>query len=475
MSSSFFFLQAEKNDHNSGFIQALERHAESNNQQIYVVDRPLGDRKYIYDYSDRLIILAPGHKIVLMDFGANKDQFKEFVDDFTEDLASISDKFQYKSIIGRSRYWRDRLIAVEKYHERQLNTDIDESQDFPASFFELCSKVTRHTVYIAGDIFQSIFDSTVISEIKPEYLLSKCYRTDPRTLMFAHAIGMGLFESPKLRWLEDKEWEACGYIVNKDRKGQKYILTRKPLRRFEDLESEGINSVDIVKTSREKGEDTEIKIIEIIRDITNNHPTVQPDDIGIIFIDSTKNTYLSADILEQLIPREIGWSVNKAYETKEKTKGQLFVSNRNNVKGLEFPFVICVTEKINNSRSYRNALYMMLTRSFIKTYLLTSLDGNEGLIRNLETELHTINTDGCLKVNAPSDDEKERIKTTIGYNEPSMSYYDFVYKIFDDADVPPKERSKLYSVVKSVVDNDFDYDNVREVVEFNFRKMSKVA
>lgn len=675
MSSSFFFLQAEKNDRNSGFIGALERHAEDNNQQIYVIDRPLGDSKYTYDYPDRLIILSPGHKIVLMDFGTNKDGFGEFVDDFTEDLASISDKFQYKSIIGRSRYWRDKLIAVEKYHERQLNTNeffskfqtgssrdkkseellislltgsindieqikadvpdnildkvkqkivlfdgdqtrfiyqkpenkrvtiqglsgtgktelllhklkdiytaskdkkiiftchnkvladslrnripdffnfmrveeqirwnqrlwcvhawgsqgnrdsgaysyicdyyhipfyrysytsdfdavckralgdlsgidinqagyafdymlVDESQDFPPSFFELCGKVTRHTVYIAGDIFQSIFESRVISEIKPDYLLSKCYRTDPRTLMFAHAIGMGLFESPKLRWLEDKEWKACGYIVKKDYKGQEYILTREPLRRFEDLEAEGVASVDIVKTSREKGEDTEIKIIEVIRDITNNHPTVQPDDIGIIFIDNNKDTYLSADILEQLIPREFDWTVNKAYETKESVKGELFISNRNNVKGLEFPFVICVTEKISNARNYRNALYMMLTRSFIKTYLLTSLDNNEGLIEELEIGLRTINTDGSLKVVAPSDDEKKRIRTIIDYEESNTSYYDFVYKIFDDLDIPPGMRSKLYSIVKDVVGKDFDYNNVRETVEFNFGKMSKAA
>jgi len=94
--------------------------------------------------------------------------------------------------------------------------------------------------------------------------------------MFAHAIGMGLFENPKLRWLEDKEWKARGYIVNKDREGREYTLTREPLRRFEDLEAEGVNSVDIVKASREKDEDTEIKIIEIIREITNNHPTVLP-------------------------------------------------------------------------------------------------------------------------------------------------------------------------------------------------------
>lgn len=44
-------------------------------------------------------------------------------------------------------------------------------------------------------------------------MLDKCYRTDPRTLMFAHSIGMGLFEEPPLNWLRDEEWKACGYKV----------------------------------------------------------------------------------------------------------------------------------------------------------------------------------------------------------------------------------------------------------------------
>src|SRR5690554_6611875 len=74
---------------------------------------------------------------------------------------------------------------------------VDESQDFPVSFFDLCALVTQHTIYIAGDIFQSIFDDKVVSEIQPDFLLSKCYRTDPKTLMFSHALGMGLFESPR--------------------------------------------------------------------------------------------------------------------------------------------------------------------------------------------------------------------------------------------------------------------------------------
>ena len=86
---------------------------------------------------------------------------------------------------------------------------IDESQDFPANFFELCEKVTRNNLYVAGDVFQTIFSKIIISEIEADYRLSKCYRTDPKTLMFAHALGLGLFEKPPLRWLttRTKSWK----------------------------------------------------------------------------------------------------------------------------------------------------------------------------------------------------------------------------------------------------------------------------
>ncbi len=49
-----------------------------------------------------------------------------------------------------------------------------------------------------------MFDSKIVSEVNPDFLLNKCYRTDPKTLMFSHAIGMGLFEKPYLRWLTDQ-------------------------------------------------------------------------------------------------------------------------------------------------------------------------------------------------------------------------------------------------------------------------------
>jgi superfamily I DNA and RNA helicase len=29
--------------------------------------------------------------------------------------------------------------------------------------------------------------------------------------MFSHALGMGLYETPVLRWLKNPEWDSCGY------------------------------------------------------------------------------------------------------------------------------------------------------------------------------------------------------------------------------------------------------------------------
>lgn len=55
---------------------------------------------------------------------------------------------------------------------------------------------------------------------------------DQPTHMFAHAVGMGLYEKPVIRWLEDDEWEACGYQLQ--RTPPAVSLSRSPVHRFGD-------------------------------------------------------------------------------------------------------------------------------------------------------------------------------------------------------------------------------------------------
>ncbi|EFI4062640.1 AAA family ATPase, partial [Escherichia coli] len=343
---------------------------------------------------------------------------------------------------------------------------IDESQDFPSSFIELCELVTRDTIYVAGDIFQSIFDTNISNEIQPDFLLSKCYRTDPRTLMFAHGLGMGLFEEEPLTWLMNNEWEACGYIVDESVKG-KLRLKREPLRRFEDVTDAKIHSVELINSTYETEEEN---ILGILRKIKEENPTVLADDIGIIFIDQAKTIFKIADRLELSVPRLLGWKVNKAYETKEKIKDTLFISNKNHVKGLEFPFVICVTRDIIKSHSYRNSLYMMLTRSFIKSYLLLG-DGNKDLQNEIEKGLDVINEHGYMDINVPPREVISKIRTTIKYDEKNISHYDLVTKVFDDLQIEPIFRTSLYNTVKTIMPDSFDVDKITTLVRFNYEIM----
>lgn len=671
MSTSFFYMSREKSNANHNIVDEIIRFTDIHNSQAYIIDRPLGDNKYTYDYSEAFVLLMPKFKIMFFNFSGYADKdFEAFRDDFLEDLGSIADKYRYRDIIGRPRSWADLIATVDidptdfnletilaenkivgdgkqkvcellislltgsindidkvkssipdnlldkvkqkillfdgdqtrfvyqknnkkiiriqglsgtgktelllhKLKELYINSEsdsifftchnkiladnlkkripeffnfmkveqqiewderlwctnawgsggvknsgayaficahygltfhsfgamnfdhacrfalkqlneinnispispifdymlVDESQDFPQSFFDLCEKVTKETVYIAGDIFQSIFATEIISNITPDFLLSKCYRTDPRTLMFAHSLGMGLFEQQKLQWLEDDEWRACGYLVEKSAGDSLYRLKREPLRRFEDLANEDIKSTVLVLTNEVQGQDTESRILESINTIKANNPTVLAEDIGIIFLDNKNSSFQMADRLERSIPQHFGWTVNKAYETKKKIKDRLFISHRNHVKGLEFPFVICVASRISSAYGIRNSLYMMITRSFLQTYLIMPSEYNQELYDQISTGLEIINARNCIEVQAPSQEEIVKIRTTITHSKADISFYDFVYQIFDELEIYPLFRPDLYETVKRTVGEKFARDNVREVIEFNYKIM----
>ncbi|MDR2789497.1 MAG: AAA family ATPase [Campylobacteraceae bacterium] len=645
--NTFFYFNIDGYDDTSKNItNDIELYAKEKQQQIYVIKRSLGNKKYTYDYDNALIILIPKHKIIFLNYGNNDDisKFNEFVEDFAEDLASISDKYEYKKIIGRTREWKEKIIYkkevygdnnfqfdeifreskldvekdkrtskllislligsinnVEKFTddipnnvldkikqniilfdskqtefiyqqndsrrtviqglsgtgktelllhklkdlyvnekeskiaftcyskilandllhripdffnfmkvEEQIKWNerlwcvhawgsrndknsgiyryicdyykinfstyyndsdfgnvcenaikeiksqgsnemnyafdyifIDESQDFNKIFFDLCEVVTKKKVYIAGDIFQSIFDKNIEPNIEIDFLLKKCYRTDPKTLMFAHGLGMGLFEKEKIRWLNEDGLKACGYSVEKQE--HKLIIKREPINRFDDVDNiDNIDSIEIVKCNKERDLIIE-KIINTMRQIAKEHTTVLPDDIAIMFPNDDNSLYEMFDLLDKKINEAFDWKVNKSYETKEKLKDHVFLSNRNNVKGLEFSFVICITTKLITSISFRNALYMMISRSFLKTYLLVIEEYNGDVLPNIEQALDEIKRLGQMSLEEPTDEEKKKIEERIiQYN--SRNSIDIIEKICNDLKIPHKyiERIKKY-------------------------------
>lgn len=278
---------------------------------------------------------------------------------------------------------------------------IDESQDFSENFFKLCDIVTRKQIYIAGDIFQDVFDSNIKASVSSDYLLNRCYRTDPKTLMLAHSIGMGLYEKPVIRWLDDVEWEACGYSIR--RNNDSFILARSPLRRFEDVDISGKSSIKIIKVKTGSMVD---KILDCIDEILKENRTVKPDDIAVILLGNSDKNYFIADQLSFIIEERFNWDSTKGYISKTKEKDKIFISNIYNVKGLEFPFVICVESgSIDRSIQKRNSIYMALTRSFLSSYFLID-EMNCEFISIYQNAIDDINRNGYMTLREPDEEEK---------------------------------------------------------------------
>ncbi len=678
MSNSMFYCEVEKNEENSTLIDILEKYAETSDSQIYIIRAPLSTGSEHYEYQNAAAILIPKHKILIVNFLDDCDEFNDYCDDFIEDLGFLSEKYDYKTQLGRPRVWKNRLIEKSKSSNfdsideilecakldntvEQRNADflislligsindisriggnypdtlldqvkkkiilfdgdqsrfiysnsfakkritiqglagtgktelllhklkdlyvkdknckiaftcfnkilsqsmqkrvpdffnfmrveeqikwnerlwvmsswgsgrsknsgmysyicsyygiefysysynhtfddvckmaieeldkkgnigccfdyvlIDESQDFPESFFDLCEKVTKNTVYLAGDIFQDIYDRSINKSVKSDYLLNKCYRTDPKTLMFAHAVGMGLYEKPVIRWLDDDEWESCGYIVNRNQDG--FSLSRIPLRRFEDIDMSETNSIEVIGYPMNS---VETKIFEIIDNIRENNPTVEAGDIAVVFLEgSNRSNYELADSLAIKIPKMYNWKAVKGYEVKDNVSDAVFISNRNNIKGLEFPFVICLARgRITDNVFSRNTIYMMLTRSFITSYLIINNDGAEEPLRNqvfngefIETytrAAESICGTGIMTLREPPADEKKQQNQKVSI---AVSKQRSIKEIIEEvmSAYPQLTEKKKKRIVKTILELVEDEENMTDY-EIQYRTNKMVA
>ncbi|PEI57459.1 MULTISPECIES: DEAD/DEAH box helicase [Priestia] len=662
MTTTYFFSNIEIEDKNSAFITELEKFAEEHAQQIYLIDSPLGEKKYTYSFGEGMILLIPDHQIMVINNDGDEDEFLDYFEDFSEDLGHLSDRYEYKKILGRPRKWKKDLLAerdladwdgdlgefldecklsdpeqkrqiellislsigsinsIDKISEdipetllekvkqnivlfdgdqtrfifkkvnqkritiqglagtgktelllhkiKELYTEddqtriaftcfnkalanslknrvpaffdfmkveeqikwgerlwimhswgskndrtnvgvysyicrsygipfqglhqgnfdkacqsaitylknkapieplfdyilIDESQDFQESFFELCELVTSNTVYVAGDIFQNIFQSNV-NETSPDFLLNKCYRTDPKTLMFAHGVGFGLFEEKGIRKLTKDQWEACGYNIDEINQG-KISLSRSPLRKFTEIDKSNINSVKLLKSPANRFIGNLVKTIE---EIKQEHPKVTPDDIAIIVIDRGNDYFDLMNYISVKISNEFGWATNKLHDSKELKKGHLSISNINNIKGLEFPFIICIAnEKIGLNVQKRNALYMTLTRSFITSYLLINDSNNSEIIDNLEQGLRGIDQNNKLIFEEPAAyiDQAELI---FDVHDMNLSQRDIVDSIFETYNLPFSKQEPLRAIVQTLCPDSVDRKQIEDVIVSNMK------
>ncbi|ARD23252.1 DEAD/DEAH box helicase [Shewanella japonica] len=346
---------------------------------------------------------------------------------------------------------------------------IDESQDFGVHFVELCELVTQKKVFVAGDVFQNIFRTIDESVSHSDLVLKKCYRTDPKNLMFSHALGMGLYENPVLRWLQDNEWGACGYkyqILN-----NRAIVSRDPLRRFEDLPNEfQSTSLHLVEDNQNISD----SIFRVVEQIKERHETVEPGDIAVLFIDKAKYIYDVIPTLANTVKSRLGWSVNISHESKTIDTSKFFISNINNAKGLEFPFVICFARDLRSQPAFRNGLYTMMARSFLESHLVLGSQTDRTLLNSLNSGLECLNTNGHMDLRIPTKQEIENQKATIVWDEePSLE--ERVVAYCEEYGASPRLKAKLIQRMSEVMgDVEYEEDYFNVLIQAEYKRFEKL-
>lgn len=342
---------------------------------------------------------------------------------------------------------------------------IDESQDFSDSFIDLCELVTEKKIFIAGDVFQNIFRPIDERVKRADLVLKKCYRTDPKNLMFSHAIGMGLYENPVLRWLKKSEWESCGYLYEES--NNRALISRDPLRRFEDIPD------DFVSTKihlLENFTDISREIIRVVGEIKTRHPTVQQGDIAVLFLDKSKYIYEVIPIVKQAIINSFGWDVNISFESKEAEPSKFFISNINNAKGLEFPFVICFSNNLPKNPQFRNALYTMMARSFLESHLILGNSTDIDVINNLRNGLAYMQEHGRMNIRIPTEEEIENQKDLFVLQDLN-SIESIVKKYCKDKGASPRLVGKLISRINTMIDDgDIDEAYIKQLLDVEYKR-----
>lgn len=120
MDNSLFYINFEPDDEQRVFIDQVKAATTDNIDPIYVVSKPIIEKKNDYEYAGAFAILVPKHKIMFFDFGKNGELFDEYVEDFIEDIGYIAKKYEFLKLVGRPRQWRENFcikIWVVRNHQ----------------------------------------------------------------------------------------------------------------------------------------------------------------------------------------------------------------------------------------------------------------------------------------------------------------------------------------------------------------------
>lgn len=173
MANSYLYLQAEKNNVNHKIIESVDDFCNSNKLQAYIINKPLGDNKYSYSHKEAIVLLIPKYQITFINFLSDELSFENFVEDFKEDLGSISDKFRYKEFIGRPRNWLDLINTVQENDITSIEDLINNSRIEDPTRERVCELLISLLTGSVNDIekVKAAIPESILDKVKQKIVL----------------------------------------------------------------------------------------------------------------------------------------------------------------------------------------------------------------------------------------------------------------------------------------------------------------
>ena len=272
---------------------------------------------------------------------------------------------------------------------------MDEAQDFPASFYQLCRAIVKADHLIWGyDELQNIFDVQIqnteetfrnefdqkglklekynrSSYFTNDIVLNKSYRNMKEILVTAISIGFGIYNDKLVQSLMDNNhWKDYGFqVVEGDCSREEEVKIVRPDENSPLAVPERMNRKDIIEFYDADNAEDEAEYVcrEIEKAIYRDK--LRPDDIAVISLDDrfAKNYF---EMLQERLVR-LGIATNnildKSYVKGFSLEDYVTLSSVYKAKGNEAAMIFVmgcdVFDKQKDSRSMRNRVFTAFTRA----------------------------------------------------------------------------------------------------------------
>ncbi|MDB1155591.1 DEAD/DEAH box helicase [Enterococcus faecium] len=334
-------------------------------------------------------------------------------------------------------------LIMDSYEEKYDIILIDEAQDMPANFFELCYKLTKHPrrIVYAYDELQNLNEDQmptlremfgtdefgqdevelINEENKPrkDIVLPICYRNSKWALTMAHSLGFGIYRNEGndlVQFFNDLSlWKDIGYeIKNGQLENGKHVVLERSKEAspsyFDDLMTPE-EAVKFLPSFTSKEEQYNFIADSIKKNIEDDE--LDPDDILVIFPDpiTAKNEY--TQFRQYLLRRNISSNLAGVTTSRDIFKSDNYVTCASiyRAKGNEAPIVYVVNADFCAEGSelikLRNILFTAITRS--RGWVRVSGTGL-GMDEIFKEYNLCVNKDYCLDFIVPTTEEIEHLR-----------------------------------------------------------------